>query len=202
MKTRLLVFVAAVAVVAALAWGTIRAVRITTASAGVEVPTTRVKKGRVTISVSARGELQGGNSEMLTAPMVGGGDLAITYLRDAGELVKPGDVVVTFDTTQQEYNLREAEADLAEAEQQVIQAEATGQAADEEGQYQVLSTKSDVEIAQLEMRKNSIVPAIQAKQNELALEAAKNRARQAEQDLHNHQATNTAGIAIQQAALE
>jgi HlyD family secretion protein len=201
MRTRLLVFAAVGAVVAALAWGTIRAVRITTASAGVEVPTTRVKKGRVTISVSARGELQGGNSEMLTAPMVGGGDLAITYLRDAGELVKPADVVVTFDTTQQEYNLREAEADLAEAEQQVIQAEATGQAADEEGQYQVLSTKADVEIAQLEMRKNSIVPAIQAKQNELALEAAKNRARQAEQDLHNHQATNTAGIAIQQAAL-
>jgi HlyD family secretion protein len=201
MKSRLLILGAVSAVVAALAWGTLRVVRLTSASTGVDVPTTRVKKGRVTISVSARGELQGGNSEMLTAPMVGGGDLAITYLRDAGELVKTGDVVAQFDTTQQEYNLREAEADLAEAEQQVIQAEATGQAADEEAQFQVLSTKADVQIAQIEMRKNPIVPAIQAKQNELALEAAQNRARQAEQDLNNRKATAAAGIAIQRAAL-
>ena len=46
------------------------------------LPTTRVKRGDVTITVAARGELQGGNSEMLTAPMIGGGDMAITYLRD------------------------------------------------------------------------------------------------------------------------
>ena len=36
---------------------------------------------------------------MLSAPMTGGGDMAITYLREPGELVKPGDVVVKFDTT-------------------------------------------------------------------------------------------------------
>jgi tetratricopeptide (TPR) repeat protein len=39
----------------------------------------------------------------------------VTDLRQNGEMVKEGDVVVQFDTTQQEYNLREAEADLAEA---------------------------------------------------------------------------------------
>ena len=55
----------------------------------VELPTTKVKQGRVIIAVSARGELQGGNSEMLAAPMAGGGDLAITHLRGAGEVVKP-----------------------------------------------------------------------------------------------------------------
>ena len=64
---------------------------------------------------------------MLTAPMVGG-DLAITSLKEPGELVKPGDVVIEFDTTAQEYNLREAEADLAEAAQQVIKAEADAEA--------------------------------------------------------------------------
>ncbi len=127
--------------------------------------------------------------------------IAITDLREPGELVNPGDVVVQFDTTQQEYNLKEAQADLAEAEQQVIQADATAQAASEEAQYLVLSTKSDVQIAELEMRKNPIVPAIQAKQNEIALQAARNRARQAEDDLKNGQATNTAAIAIQSAAL-
>jgi HlyD family secretion protein len=162
-----------------------------------------VKKGNVTIAVAARGELQGGNSEMMAAPMVGGQnqDMAITLLRDAGELVQPGDVVVQFDTTQQEFNQREAEADLAEAEQQVIQAEAMSQATDEESAYAVISTNADVKLAELEMRKNPTLPAIQRRQNELVLEAAHNKARQAEKDFNNHKTTSAAGIAIQAAAL-
>jgi HlyD family secretion protein len=200
MKVRLLILTIVAAVLGVAIWGAMRVAKVVTATTSTEIPTTRVKKGRVTISVSARGELVGGNSEMLTAPMVGGGDLAITSLREPGELVEAGDVVVQFDTTQQEYNLREAEADLAEAEQQVIQAQATADATDEESKYQVLSTKSDVKLAELELRKNPLLPAIQAKQNELALEAAKNRASQAEQDLKNKKTTSAASIAIQVAA--
>ncbi len=75
---------------------------------------------------------------MLSAPMTGGGDMAITYLREPGEQVAAGDVVVKFDTTEQEYKLKEAEADLAEAEQQVIQTQADNQAKEEETRYSLL----------------------------------------------------------------
>jgi multidrug efflux pump subunit AcrA (membrane-fusion protein) len=200
MKIRLLVSAVMLAVLAALGWGALRFVRVAAPSAGGEVPTTRVKKGRVVVSVSARGELQGGNSEMLTAPMVGGGDLPITFLRQPGELVQSGDVVAEFDTTQQEYNLREAQADLAEAEQQVIKAEADSEAMDEETRYSVLSAQSDVKQAELDIRKNPILPTIVGRQNELALEAAKDRLRQAKQDVDNKKTTASAGIAIQKAA--
>jgi HlyD family secretion protein len=200
MKTRILMPVVVLVVLGAIAWGALRLVKVTASTAAVEIPSTKVKKGRVTITVAARGELQGGNSEMLTAPMSGGGDMAITVLRDPGEVVNQGDVVVQFDTTQQEYNLREAEADLAEAEQQVIQAQANSDAITEESAFQVLQTDSDVKLAELEIRKNSLLPAIQARQNELALEAAKNRQRQAVQDFNNKKATSAAGIAIQTAS--
>jgi HlyD family secretion protein len=199
MKTRILMPVILLAVLGVIGWGAMRLVKATSSTAAVEIPSTKVKKGRVTITVAARGELQGGNSEMLTAPMTGGNDMAITLLRDPGEVVKEGDVVVQFDTTQQEYNLREAEADLAEAEQQVIQAQANSDAMTEESAYQVVSTDSDVKLAELELRKNSLLPAIQARQNELALDAAKNRQHQAVQDLNNKNATSAAGIAIQKA---
>jgi multidrug efflux pump subunit AcrA (membrane-fusion protein) len=202
MRKRLLVLAAVLAILAAIAWGAFRVVaKVTASTAGVELPTTRVKRGRVTITVAARGELQGGNSEMLTVPQAGGSAVAITYLREPGELVEAGDVVVQFDTTQQEYNLREAEADLAEAEQQVIKAQADSQASDEETRYQVESTASDVKLAELDIRKNPLLAAIAARQNDLALEAARNRQHQAEQDLNNKKATATAGVAIQQAAL-
>jgi HlyD family secretion protein len=188
------------AVLAAAGWGSLRMIRLSTADPGAEVPTTSVKKGRVTITVSARGELQGGHSEMMIAPMTGGGDMAITYLREPGELVKPGDTVVEFDTTQQEYNLREAQADLAEAEQAVIQAEATAEFTEEESRYTVASTTSDVKIAELELRRNPLLPAIAARENEITLEAARSRQRQAEQDYNNKKAGVAAGVAIQKAA--
>jgi hypothetical protein len=108
--------------------------------------------------------------------------------------------VVQFDTTQQEFNLREAEADLAEAEQQVIQAKATAASTDVESAYTLASTESDVKLAELEVRKNPILPNINARQNLIALEQAQNRKRQAEQDVKNKKATTAAAVAIQDAA--
>jgi len=107
----------------------------------------------VTLTVAARGELQGGNSEMLTAPMIGGTDMAITELREPGALVQPGDVVVQFDTTEQDFRLQEADADLAEAQQQVIKAEADAQALDEESQYAIIAAQKSAGIAPSEADK-------------------------------------------------
>lgn len=170
------------------------------ASAGTSLPTTRVKRGDVTITVTARGELQGGNSEMLAAPMVGANEMAITYLRTPGELVKEGDPVVQFDTTEQEFKLKEAEADLAEAEQQVIQAKADNDAKEEETRYALLDARAQVKLAELECRRNPLLAAIVAKQNTLALEAARDQLRQFEQDLANRKLTSEAAVAIQDAA--
>src|SRR5262245_39967761 len=115
MKAGVLIGLILVVLVATVVWGGLHIAQLTARDTRPEIPVTSVKKGRVTIVVAARGELQGGNSEMMTAPMAGGGDLIITDLREPGEFVNPGDVVTQFDTTQQEFNLREAEADLAEA---------------------------------------------------------------------------------------
>src|SRR5260370_35613793 len=114
MKLRILLILAVLGIVGAITWGAMRFVKAASASTTAELPTTRVKRGQVILTVAARGELQGGNSEMLTAPMTGGGHVAITFLRAPGELVNQGDMVVQFDTTEQEFKLKEAEADLAE----------------------------------------------------------------------------------------
>jgi len=199
MKLRLIVLTAVVIAIGVGSWGAMRFVKAASTGTTSTVPTTRVKRGKVTVTVSARGELQGGNSEMLVVPMVGGGDIAITSLRQAGELVEAGDVVVAFDTTQQEYNLREAQADLAEAEQQVIRAEADSEATAQEAAYAILSAEADVKTAELDVKANAVQPAIVQKQNEMALAAAKDRLRQTQQDIKNKQTTSASGIAIQKA---
>src|SRR5690349_4320103 len=122
---RIVVLGATPVVLGLLGWGGVRFIKAAAKPAAVSnLPVTRVKRGDVTITVNAKGELSGGHTEMLSAPMTGGEDMAITYLRDNGEAVNAGDVVVKFDTTEQEFKLKEAEADLAEAEQQVIQTHA------------------------------------------------------------------------------
>jgi multidrug efflux pump subunit AcrA (membrane-fusion protein) len=197
---RLFPWLVSLLIVAALAWGGVRLYRSLTAAKTAEVPTTRVKRGDVALTVTAKAELRGGNSEELAAPMTGEGEMHVTFLRKAGEVVKEGDVVVELDTTDQTYKLKEAEADLAEAEQQVIKAQADAGAQQEENSYALLKAKADVRQAELDCRKNRLLSAIAARQNDLALQAAEDRLAQLETDTANYQATSQAGIAIQEAA--
>src|SRR5580692_2942955 len=191
----------ALASIALAAWGGVRLYRVTTTTIEAAVPSTAVKRGDVTFAVYARGEFQGGNSIMLTAPMAGGSDMSITFLRSPGELVKAGDIVVEFDTTDQTYALREAEADMAEAEQKVIQAQAQMQAKEEEDNYLLIKARSDLKQAELEARKNPVVSAIQAKQNDLAVDGARAALDQLTRDLANRKATSQAGVEIQNAVV-
>lgn len=196
----LAILAVAVAIAATAAFKFSRHEAVAAASPSGGIPHTTVKRGTVVVTVTARGDLQGGKSEMLTAPMTGGNDMILTYLRSPGELVRKDDVVAQFDTTEQMFKLKEAQADLAEAEQQVVQAEADSQAKEEESRYLLLQAKADLRQAELEARRNPLIAAISAKQNDLAVQAAGDHLRQVEHDLANQQATNAAAVAIQQAA--
>lgn len=181
-------------------WAGARFYERMTGTQAANIPTTAVKRGDVPFIVTAKGDLQGGNTEMLSAPMTGGGALTIKSLRESGDLVKEGDIVIEFDTTEQEFKLREAEADLAEAEQQVIQATAESQAKEEEARYALLQARTDLKLAELDVRRNEILPRINARQNELAAAAAADKVKQLEKDLNDRIAAAHAGIAIQEAA--
>jgi multidrug efflux pump subunit AcrA (membrane-fusion protein) len=183
-----------------LTWQGVRLWRLLNTSHTAEMPTTRVKRGDVSLTVTAKGDVKGGSSEDLAAPMTGDAELHLTSLRKEGDVVKEGDAILEFDTIDQAFKLREAEADLAEAEQQVIKATAEGEAQQEENDYALLKGKADVRQAELDVRKNRVVSAIVAKQNDLALQSAKDKLAQLEQDLANYKATGKAGIAIQEAA--
>ena len=189
----------AAGMVALAAWGSVKAYRAANSATTAPVPFTKVKRGDVAFAVYARGELQGGNSIMLQAPMVGGQQLAITELRGSGELVKKDDVVVQFDTTDQTYKLKEAEADLAEAEQKVVQAQGQMDAKEEEDRYALLKSRADLTQAQLEARKNPLVGAIQAKENNLAVRSAEETVAQLEHDQANRKENSLANEKVQEA---
>ena len=198
-RKRLLIWcIACMALSAAIFYGA-RWYRALAKNGTAAIPVAKVQRGDVSLAINARGELRGGNPEVLTAPMIGGTELHITFLRKTGTEVKTGDVVVQFDTTEQEFKLKEAQADVAEAEQHLLQAKAERDAQQEEDRYALLKAKTDVQLAELDVRKNPLLPAIVAKQNDLALASARDHLAQVQQNLANRQATGVAGVAIQEA---
>lgn len=196
---KILVLFLILAALALAGWGGLRLYRAVNPPETISIPTAAVHRGDVSFEVYAKGELVGGNSEMLMVPMVAGSSLVVTYLRESGELVKEGDLVAQLDTTEQEFNLKEAEADLAEAEQQVIQAQANAEAAAEDARFTLLQARGELKQAELLNRANETKSRIEARQNELALEAARERVATLEKDLPERIATAKAGIAIQAA---
>jgi HlyD family secretion protein len=183
---------------ALVAWLGVRAARVLTSAKDVVIPTVKVRRGDLSLAITARAELRGGNPETLAAPMTGA-EQHITTLLKSGEQVKPGDTVVQLDTSEQEYKLKEAEADLAEAGQHLLQSTAQRDAEAEEDAYALLKARSDLQLAELDVRKNALLPAIVARQNDLALAAARDKLAQLEHNIANRQATNSAAIAIQEA---
>ena len=163
------------------------------------VPATAARRTSVTFSITAKGDLQGGNSKMMAAPMTGSAQLVLTELRRPGELVAVGDTVAQFDTTEERFKLREAESDLAEADQQVIQAQQEALAKEEELNAELIKARSAVRVAELDCARNSLLAAIVAKQNDLALVAAREKLEKLERDYPRHKAAASASIAIQEA---
>ena len=163
-------------------------------------------RGDVTLDVTARGELRGGNPEVLYAPSTGGLDLHLTSLRTTGEPVKKGEVVAEFDTTEQTYKLKEAEADLAEAEQHIYprrRGRRTKQQ-DEEDRYAL--EKGGERCARGGTRcpqESAAARALAPRSNTIWRLNARERPPDAASSAHNlanRKATNQAAIGIQEAA--
>ena len=160
------------------------------------IPTTRVTRGPLELSVYANGELRASKSAMLTAPSVGG-TLRILRLLDPGESVKAGDVVAEFDPTEQQYLLEQARSELDEAEQQIVKKKADLDVQSAEDRVALLTARFDVRRAELDnVADRELVSANEYAKNQLALDQAKHRLEQIAADSKTRVDTNRAALAL------
>src|SRR5262245_13767282 len=180
------VFVVAVLVVAGIA-----VLRAMSTSSARSIPTVRVQQGRVQVTVYTVGELRGARAVQLAVPPVGG-HLQILKLAETGEALKAGDVVLEFDSAEQEFNLEQARFDLQLAEQEIVKADAQAAVQTADDEVALLHGRYDVRRAELDVQSNELVSAIKAQQNVLTLEEAKQRLAQLEADVKTHRETSRA----------
>ncbi len=160
-----------------------------------DVPTTRVTRGPLKLTVYATGELRAGRTASLMAPMAGG-TLRIVQLLTTGTPVKSGEVVFEIDPSDQEFALQQAKSEFAEAEQQIIKIKADTAVQAAEDQVALLTARYDVRRGELDTAANDLIGAIEAQKNVLTLQEARSRLAQIEEDVQSRSATNQAALAV------
>lgn len=154
------------------------------------------------LEVHATGELRSTHTVNLVAPPIGGGSLQIIRLPTTGDRVSAGHVVVAFDPSEQEYNLTQSRSDLAEAKEEILKARDDAAVQTAGDRTNLLKAKFAVRQAQLQVSKNELLSAIDAKKNILALDQAKRALAQLQADIKSHAASNQATLALSRQKLD
>ena len=160
------------------------------------VPTTRVAKSPLKLTVHATGDLRAGRTITLVAPPVGGGSLRIVKLVPTGVAVKKDDPVVEFDPADQLYALAQAQSELAEAEQEIVKMKADAAVQKAQDDVAMLTARFDVRRGELDTTANEFIAAIEARKNVLSLEEARRRLAQLEEDVKSRAETNKASLLV------
>jgi multidrug efflux pump subunit AcrA (membrane-fusion protein) len=187
-------FVAAVAAVAAVTVALVNGSPVLPDSRS-SVPTAKVIRGPLKLTVYATGELRAGRTVNLVAPPAGGA-LRILRLAPTGSAVKKGDVVIEFDPSDQQYNLEQAKTDLAGADQEIVKMRADNAVQASQDKLNLLTARYDVRRGELDAAGNDLIGAIDAKKNQLTLDEARQHLAQLERDSTARVSTSDAALAV------
>lgn len=161
-----------------------------------DIPVASVKQSDVQLEVHSTGELRATRTIPAIAPPVAGSTLQIIQLAKTGTPVKAGDIVVGFDPSEQQYKLAQSKSDFDEAKQEIVEAKDNAAVQTAKDKTDLLKAKFAVRQAELDVSKNDILSAIDAKKNLLTLQEAKRALAQLETDIQSHSASNEASIAV------
>jgi multidrug efflux pump subunit AcrA (membrane-fusion protein) len=183
----LLVLVAA-ASVAAVA-------RLRRTNGSTTLPSAAVAKTTFVDYLQLRGDIRPVRSTVLSAPMSGGSDLLILKLARNGSTVEPGDVVVEFDTTNQQRQLEQKLSELKQADSEIDKALAEERRRVQAAQTALEQARSATVRAKLDLEGADLRPRVEAEHFAIKLADAQEVVREAEHKLEAERASTAADVA-------
>jgi multidrug efflux pump subunit AcrA (membrane-fusion protein) len=192
---KLIIRLIVVAVVAGAAWGGYTLVRAIPQTRQATMPTTKVRKGDVIVRSYARGELRAVRSSTLTAPNLFG-TVQVTRLAPLGALAKEKDLVVEFDDSELQSRIEEKQLELDQIDEQIKKAQADLAIRNNQDEVELLRARYSVRRSELEVKRNELLSAIDAKKNLLNLEEARRRLKQLESDVKSRREQAEAELAV------
>ncbi len=158
----------------------------------VTVATARVTRGEFVLSVRTRGEVRSTRSIILTAPQVP--DPRIVRLAEAGKPIKKGDVVVEFDTAQQEQYYLERTTNVRTVDSEIVQTQASHRIVDETDAMSLMQSEYDLTRAKLEASKAEILAEIEGKKNWINVGIAEGDLQQVHATINAHDVSQQADL--------
>ncbi len=158
------------------------------------IATTVVRQGDVVVRSFTRGELRAVRSVTLTAPNLFG-SVQVTRLAPLGSLAREKNLIVEFDDSEVRSRLEENQLEIDQLDEQIKKTQADLAMRNNQDQVELLSARFAVRRAELEVQRNELLAAIDAKKNLLTLEEARRRLKQLENDIKSRQVQAEAQIA-------
>ena len=183
------------ALVAVAAWGGYTVVKQIPQQKQASLPTTRVRQGDVVVRTFARGELRAVRSATLIAPNLFG-TIQVTRLAALGSLAKEKDLIAEFDDSELQSRLEEKNLEIEQVDEQIKKAQADLAIRENQDQVELLRARYSVRRSELEVKRNELLSAIDAKKNLLNLEEAKRRLTQLESDIKSRREQAQAELAV------
>jgi len=185
---------AGIAIVVALGLGA-RAATGALATPAAEVPTARVTRGTVSAGLVATGEIKAVKTDALMVPPTGE-QLRILTLVPSGTQVKKGDVVATFDPTDQKRAVEDQQSILREAQLEIARTEASSAARKAQDDLDLLTARFDIRKAELDVQAGEVKPELVRRKAQLTLEEARRRLEQLEGDRASRSESDQAALAV------
>ncbi|MEO5822476.1 MAG: HlyD family efflux transporter periplasmic adaptor subunit [Vicinamibacteraceae bacterium] len=191
---RWLVGIGGLAAIGAAAFGAPTARGVLSAG-NAAVPTGRVVRGTVKADVVATGEIKAAKAELLMVPPTGV-PLRILTLVSTGARVKKGDLVVSFDPSDQERIVDEQRSTLREAELEIAKTQANTAARQAQDDLDLLTARFDLSKAELDVQASEVRPQLEARKAQLTLEEAQQRLAQLGRDRASRTQSDEAAMAV------
>lgn len=162
-----------------------------------QIATTKVRRGDVIVRSFARGELRAARSVTLIAPNLFG-TVQVTRIAPLGGFARAKDLIVEFDDSEVNSRVEEQVLGLEQTDEQIKKAQADLAVSSNQDQVDLLTAQFDVKRAELEVKRNDLLSAIDAKKNVLSLEEARKHLKQLESDIQSRRQQAKAQIAVLQ----
>ncbi len=160
-----------------------------------QVPTAKVLRGDVVIRAYTRGEIRAVRSATLTAPNLFG-TVQVTRIAPLGAMAHDKDLIVEFDDSELRASLEETQLEVDQIDEQIKKAQADLSIGDNQDQVDLLKARYGIRRAELEVQRNELLAAIDAKKNVLNLEEARRRLEQLQSDVKSRHEQAVAQIAV------
>ncbi|MCU0229551.1 MAG: efflux RND transporter periplasmic adaptor subunit, partial [Bryobacterales bacterium] len=162
-----------------------------------ETATATVKQGDFVVRAFTRGELRAVRSATIAAPNLSG-QTQLTLLAAPGSFAREKNLVAAYDDTAVQSRVIESQIEMDKIQQQLIKARADLQISANKDEVDLLEARYAVRRAELQMRRNELISAIDARKNELTLEETRRRLERLQSDVQSKREQAEAQIRVLQ----